>query len=264
MPEPSYVQGACGAPLLGETIGQNLYRSVQRFGDREALVDRQQGLRLTYRQLWDQTTRCAKGLLAHGVKRGDRVGIWSPNRSEWIILQYASARIGAILVNINPAYKTAELEYALRQSEVSLLVLARAFRTSDYAGMLQEVRGRLSAARGDAGPRRGLGRPAAGRRADPGRDPGRPRVGAAVRRPHQHSVHLGHDRLPQGRDALPPQHPQQRLLHRRGAALHRAGPRLHPGALLPLLRHGARQPRLHHPRRLHGGPGRGLRAAGGA
>jgi fatty-acyl-CoA synthase len=143
MPEPSYVQGACGAPLLGETIGQNLYRSVQRFGDREALVDRQQGLRLTYRQLWDQTTRCAKGLLAHGVKRGDRVGIWAPNRSEWTILQYGSARVGAILVNINPAYKTAELEYALRQSEVSLLVLARAFRTSDYAGMVQEVRVRL-------------------------------------------------------------------------------------------------------------------------
>ncbi len=143
MPEPSYVQGACGAPLLGETIGQNLYRSVQRFGDREALVDRQQGVRLTYRQLWDQTTRCAKGLLAHGVRRGDRVGIWAPNRSEWTILQYGSARVGAILVNINPAYKTAELEYALRQSEVSLLVLARAFRTSDYAGMVQEVRGRL-------------------------------------------------------------------------------------------------------------------------
>ena len=143
MPEPSYVQGASGAPLLGDTIGQNLHRTVGRFGDREALIDRQQGVRLTYREFWDQTTRCAKGLLAHGVKRGDRVGIWAPNRSEWTILQYGSARVGAILVNINPAYKTAELEYALRQSQVSLLVLARAFRTNDYVGMLGEVRDRL-------------------------------------------------------------------------------------------------------------------------
>ncbi|MGH7918726.1 MAG: AMP-binding protein [Candidatus Dormibacteraceae bacterium] len=145
MPEPSYVQGACGAPLLGDTIGQNLMRAVERFGDRPALVDRQQGVRLTYRELWEETGRCARGLLARGVKRGDRVGIWAPNRSEWTVLQYGSARMGAILVNVNPAYKTAELEYALKQSEVSLLVLARTFRTSDYAGMLEQVRDRLPA-----------------------------------------------------------------------------------------------------------------------
>jgi len=140
MSSPSYVHGASSVPLLGETIGQNLWRTVQRDGEREALVVRHQGYRATYRELWDQTTRAARGLLAHGVRKGDRVGIWSPNRFEWVVVQYATARIGAILVNINPAYKTAELSYALQQSGTSLLLLARAFRTADYVGMLEEVR----------------------------------------------------------------------------------------------------------------------------
>src|SRR5207244_5530284 len=91
---------------------------------------------------WDQTTQAARGLLARGVRKGDRVGIWSPNRYEWVVIQYATARIGAILVNINPAYKTAELSYALQQSGTSVLLLARAFRTADYVAMLEEVRGR--------------------------------------------------------------------------------------------------------------------------
>src|SRR4029077_21062326 len=95
-----------------------------------------------YRQLWDQISLAARGLIARGVGPGDRVGIWSPNRFEWVLTQYATARIGAILVNINPAYRTAELEYALNQSGVSFLVLARAFRQADYVGMLGEVRGR--------------------------------------------------------------------------------------------------------------------------
>ena len=140
MPRASYVHGASSVPLLGETIGQNLRRTVERFGDGEALVVRQQNYRATYRELWDQTTQAARGLLAHGVRKGDRVGIWSPNRAEWVVIQYATARIGAILVNINPAYKTAELRYALQQSGITLLLLARAFRTSDYVGMLREVR----------------------------------------------------------------------------------------------------------------------------
>ncbi len=140
MSSPSYVHGVSSVPLLGETIGQNLWRTVQRDGEREALVVRHQGYRATYRELWDQTTRAARGLLAHGVRKGDRVGIWSPNRFEWVVVQYATARIGAILVNINPAYKTAELSYALQQSGTSLLLLARAFRTADYVGMLEEVR----------------------------------------------------------------------------------------------------------------------------
>jgi fatty-acyl-CoA synthase len=143
----SYVHGASATPLLGETLGENLRRTVARFPEREALVVRSQGHRSTYRQLWDATTAAARGLLALGVQRGDRVAIWSPNRYEWVVLQYATARIGSILVNINPAYKTAELEYALRQSGASILCLARAFRQSDYVGMLAEVRPRLPALR---------------------------------------------------------------------------------------------------------------------
>src|SRR4029453_17039706 len=138
--QPSYVHGASPVPLLGETIGQNLRRTVDRFGEHEALVVRHQGYRATYRELWQQTTQAARGLLAHGVGKGDRVGIWSPNRYEWVVTQYATARIGAILVNINPAYKTAELEYALTGSGVSFLVLARSFRQSDYVAMLADVR----------------------------------------------------------------------------------------------------------------------------
>src|SRR5919199_4041465 len=136
----SYVHGASSVPLLGETIGENLRRTVERFGDREALVSRHQGFRASYKELWELTSRAARGLLARGVKRGDRVGIWAPNRYEWTVIQYATARMGAILVNINPAYKTAELEYALNQSGISFLVLARAFRTADYVSMLGKVR----------------------------------------------------------------------------------------------------------------------------
>jgi fatty-acyl-CoA synthase len=142
MSTPSYAHGASPVELLGETIGDNLRRTVERHGDREALVSRHQGFRASYGEFWDLTSRCAKGLLARGVNRGDRVGIWSPNRYEWVVIQYATARIGAVLVNINPAYKTSELEYALNQSGVSLLILARAFRTNDYVAMLGEVRGR--------------------------------------------------------------------------------------------------------------------------
>src|SRR5207248_6341001 len=138
----SYTHGASAVPLIGETIGENLRRTVERHPDNEALVVAHQGYRATYREFWDQVSECARGLLARGVEKGDRVGIWAPNRFEWVIIQYATARIGAILVNINPAYKSTELEYVLNQSGISLLVLARAFRQSDYAGMVAEVRGR--------------------------------------------------------------------------------------------------------------------------
>jgi fatty-acyl-CoA synthase len=136
----AYVQGPSATPLLGETIGDNLRRTVERFGDRDALVVRSQNYRATYRQLWDSTTVLARALLASGVRQGDRVGIWSPSRFEWVLTQFACARIGAILVNINPAYKAAELRYALVQSGTSLLIHARAFRTSDYVQMVDEVR----------------------------------------------------------------------------------------------------------------------------
>jgi fatty-acyl-CoA synthase len=140
MPVASYVHGASDVPLLGETIGENLRQTVERFPDCEALVVRHQGYRATYAELWQQTATVAKALLARNVNKGDRVGIWSPNRAEWVVLQYATARIGAILVNINPAYRTSELRYALQQSGTSLLVLARGFRTANYVDMLAEVR----------------------------------------------------------------------------------------------------------------------------
>jgi fatty-acyl-CoA synthase len=135
----SYLHGPSLTPLFGETIGENLRRTVERVGDREAIVVRSQGYRATYRQLWDHTSALARALLASGVQQGDRVGIWSPNRFEWVVTQFATARIGAILVNINPAYKTSELQYALPQSGVSLLSHARAFRSSDYVAMVGEV-----------------------------------------------------------------------------------------------------------------------------
>ncbi len=141
----SYAHGASETPLLGETIGENLRHAVERFPEREALVVRSQKYRATYRELWDETTTLANALLARGIEKGDRVGIWSPNRFEWVVTQYATARIGAILVNINPAYKARELEYALNQSGVRMLLHSRGFRATDYREILREVRSSLKA-----------------------------------------------------------------------------------------------------------------------
>ena len=142
MSELSYVHGASEKPLLGEPIFQNLRRSAGRFGNREALVVAHQDYRATYEELVAQREDVARGLMARGVKHGDRVGIWSPNRYEWVVVQYATAAMGAILVNINPAYRTSELEYALNQSGISFLILAAGFRQADYRAMLAEVKGR--------------------------------------------------------------------------------------------------------------------------
>lgn len=139
---PSRVRGSTDAPLSTATIGAMLRRTVERFADREALVVRSQDYRATWRQLWDATTLLGKALMARGIDAGDRVGIWSPNRYEWVVTQHATARIGAILVNVNPAYKARELEYALNQSGVRLLLLARGFRTTDYRALLAGVRPR--------------------------------------------------------------------------------------------------------------------------
>jgi fatty-acyl-CoA synthase len=136
----SYSHGTSLTPLLGQTIGQNLRSTVEQFPDREALVVCSQGYRATYREMWEATTRVARGLLALGVKIGDRVGIWAPNRFEWVLVQYATARLGAILVNVNPAYQRAELEYALRQSGVSVLLYARGFRQTAYGPLVEAVR----------------------------------------------------------------------------------------------------------------------------
>jgi fatty-acyl-CoA synthase len=143
----SYASGVSALPLLGETIGDNLRRTVEEHGDAEALVVPHQGYRATYRELWDQVGLAARGLLARGVTKGDRVGIWAPNRYEWVVVQFATARIGAILVNINPAYRTTELQYALQQSGVSHLILAQAFRQTSYVGMLGDIKAACPALR---------------------------------------------------------------------------------------------------------------------
>ncbi len=138
----SYTHGASEVPLIGETITQNLRRTVRRVPDHEALAVPYQRYRATYREFWDQVNTVALGLLGRGVAKGDRVGIWAPNRYEWVVIQYATAAIGAILVNINPAYRSHELEYALQQSGTSLLIHSRGFRSTDYVAMIREVRSR--------------------------------------------------------------------------------------------------------------------------
>ncbi|WP_236797035.1 AMP-binding protein [Amycolatopsis sp. GM8] len=139
---PSYSSGTSDVPMLGDTIGDNFDRTVRAFGDRDALVDRAAGRSWTYTELAADVEALALGLLELGIGKGDRVGIWSPNCAEWTLTQYATAKIGAILVNINPAYRSHELEYVLNQAGIRLLVSAEKFKTSDYAGMIEEVRPR--------------------------------------------------------------------------------------------------------------------------
>jgi fatty-acyl-CoA synthase len=136
----SYDTGPTDTPILEETIGANFERTVGRHPDTEALVDVAAGQRWTYAELNADVDLIARGLMAMGIERGDRVGIWAPNRAEWTIVQYATAKIGAILVTINPAYRTHELAYVLNQSGVRTLISATAFKTSDYRSMVDEVR----------------------------------------------------------------------------------------------------------------------------
>ncbi|SEO45885.1 AMP-binding protein [Trujillonella endophytica] len=140
-PVPSYASGTSSVPLLGDTIGADLDRTVARVGGREALVECATGRRFSYTEFAAEVDAVALGLDALGVAAGDRVGIWAPNCAEWAFVQYATAKLGAILVNVNPAYRTHELRYVLRQSGISILVSAPEFRSSDYRGMVGEVRG---------------------------------------------------------------------------------------------------------------------------
>jgi fatty-acyl-CoA synthase len=142
--ELSYTSATSGTPLLGDTIGANFDRTVARFPGRLALVDVPAGLRYTYAELKDEVDALAYSLLQAGIAKGDRVGIWSPNRAEWTVTQYATAKVGAILVNINPAYRTSELEFVLNQSGCTLLIAAQRLKTSDYAAMIAEVRPRCA------------------------------------------------------------------------------------------------------------------------
>jgi fatty-acyl-CoA synthase len=140
----SYAHGGSAAPLLGETIGANLERTVDRYPDNEAVVSRHQERRFTYAQFDEAVDVVARGLLDLGLEVGDRVGMWSPNSYEWLLVQYATAKAGIILVNINPAYRTSELEYAMNQSGCRMLIAAPSFKTSDYVAMIDEVRPNLA------------------------------------------------------------------------------------------------------------------------
>jgi fatty-acyl-CoA synthase len=139
----SYSHGICDTPLKGQTIGENLKETVQKFGDREALVCVHQNYRATYNEFLQQARDVANGLLACGVKKGDRVGIWASNRYEWVLVQYATPLIGAIMVNINPAYKSTGLRYALTQSEINLLILARYFRKTDNLEIFDSIKNEI-------------------------------------------------------------------------------------------------------------------------
>ena len=139
----SYAHGACADPLLGETIGHNLARTIARVPDAEALVDRGHAVRYTYAELGEAVDRLAGGMLAAGLRRGDRVGVWSPNRAEWTLTQYATARAGVILVNINPAYRVSELQYALMQSGCRWILAAQRLKDSDFVEMVDRVRPEL-------------------------------------------------------------------------------------------------------------------------
>ena len=215
--------------LIGATIGAFFDRQVEKYREREALVVRHQNVRWSWGELGRRVDDLAAGLMALGLERGDRVGIWSPNTSEWTLAQFATAKAGLVLVNVNPAYRRAELEYAMNKVGCKALILAPALKTSNYLEIVDDLvkakklphlkhiirLGRdktpgmlnfddVASAGGNA---------EKVKLAELGPE-------AAVRRCDQHPVHLGHDRPSQGRDAQPPQHPEQRLLRRRGAEAH--------------------------------------------
>lgn len=142
-PNLSYTFGQSTTPLLGQTIGENLAKSVREYGDRTILVDLQHQVQMTYREFWEATTRVAKALLTMGIKPGDRIGLWSPNRYEWVVIQFATSRIGVILVNLNPAYRKKELIYIAKTAGIRMFIAATEYRNSDYVSMLAKVRRKL-------------------------------------------------------------------------------------------------------------------------
>ena len=260
-PDPalSHTVGRDTPPLLGETIGDNLDATVTRVPDREALVDAPPACGWTYAELGaevDAARPRPAGAPASARATGSASG--RPNCAEWVLVQYATAKVGAILVNINPAYRTHELTYVLNQAGIRMLVIAPSFKTSDYVAMVDEVRGELpraasrsscsarpewerrSSRRADAASRERLAELQAEleptTRSTSSTRPARPASPRARRSRHHNILNNGY-------------------FVGRGLPLHRAGPGLHPGALLPLLRHGHGQPRGHHARRLHGHPG---------
>ena len=149
-PALSHTRGETEPPLLDQTIPDNLDATVARFGDRLALVDRDQGIRWSYTEFAEHVDELARAFVAIGVEKGERVGIWAPNMAQWTLVQYATAKTGIILVNINPAYRTHELEYVLRQAGIAYLVAVESFKTSNYRSMIEQVEGGLDDLRGVA------------------------------------------------------------------------------------------------------------------
>ncbi len=220
----SHVRGPTDRPLIEETIPAVLARTVARFGGREAAVFPEHGIRWTWEAFAAEVDALAGGLMELGLGQGDRLGVWAPNRPEWLLAQFATARIGVILVNINPAYRVHELEYALKLTGCAALLLAERFRGSDYLAD-RPVRARRAAGGAAAGPAVGDpdGRPcgAGDLRLSRCRGPGpghaarparRGDGGARPARRGQHPVHFRHHGPAQGRDADAPQHRQQRRL----------------------------------------------------
>src|SRR5437773_6161316 len=270
----SYVSSSAASPLSGQTIGDHLASVISRQPDAEALVSRHQGARLTYGELGREVERVARGLLGLGIEKGDRVGIWSPTRVEWTLLQFATARVGAILVNINPAYRAGEMAYAVNQSGLRLLVTAPAFKTSDYLARIDEVRTHLRRLERVVvlGKRR-TGVPgdllwddmlAAGDNVK-AEDVQRREALLDADDPINIQYTSGTTGNPKGA-TLTHQNilNNARSLARAVAPLHRLGPCVHSGAALSLLRDGRRQPWLRDIGGNYGVSGGVLRAAGDA
>ena len=251
---PSYCHGTSDTPLLGDTIGVNFERTVGRFADRPALVSRHQDVRLTYAQLDAAVDAAAAGLLRSGIGAGDRVGIWAPNCAEWVVVQYATAKVGAILVNVNPAYRTHELEYVLRQSGARLLFSASAFKTSDYAAMIDEVAGAVDTLERTVF----IDRPewaefCAG---EPDRDAIAARMaGLSFDDPINIQYTSGTTGFPKGATLSHHNILNNGFFVTELLGLTRGRPHVPAGALLPLLRDGHGQPRDARPRRLRRHPG---------
>ena len=284
MMQLSYVHGASDTPFIGETIGVHFDWVVERFADRDALIVRHQEVRWTYRELKERVDAFAAGLLALGLKRGDRIGIWSPNNAEWVIAQFATAKAGLILVNINPAYRLAELEYALNKAGCVALITATQFKTSDYLGDAARIGPRARHRNAGQSARVTAAGSAAG---DRHRRRYRPRHGAVRRRfrTRRHAERHGLAALAEELQFDDPINIQftsgttgfpkgatlshhnilnnglSMSVHRRGYAVDRARSALHSGAALSLLRHGARQSRLPDARRGDGFSERRLRSS---
>ncbi len=258
---PSYASGTSDVPLLGDTIADNFDRVAAAQPDAEAMVEVRTGRRWTYGQLREEIDIVALGLLAAGLTKGDRLGIWAPNLAEWTLVQYATAKLGGILVTINPAYRAHELEYVLNQAGISVLVAVTSVKNSDYPAMISEVRPRCAELRQVIL----IGTPDWDALVESGRGGDRAELAQLQSQlspdePINIQYTSGTTGFPKG--ATLSHHnignngylvgklcgytPDDRLHPRR--------PGVHPGALLPLLRHGDGQSRRHHPWRHDGHP----------